>query len=135
MHSLSFGWRSVWRIPTASTFFSFLDERKEGKRKSRPLPGPRKLTGYVWELENVVIWRVPPKIEPQNVPPLSTVRVGAYRIRLPDVPFMERITLKIDVFDAFAILGDGVRWAYSIRPYRGTWKMDPIWVLLLKKKL
>ena len=122
MHLLSFGWRSVGRISNTSTFFSFLDERKEGKRKSRPLPGPRKLTGYVWELENVVIWSVPPKIEPQNVPPLSTVRVGAYCIRPTNVPFMERITLKIDAFGAFAILGDGVRWAYSIRPYHGTSK-------------
>ena len=35
---------------------------------------------------------------------------------------MERITLKIDAFGTFAILEDGVRWAYSIRPYRGTSK-------------
>ena len=62
-------------------------------------------------------------------------KVGAYRIRPPDVPFMERITLKIDVFDAFAILGDGVWRAYAIRPYHGTWKMDRTWLLLLKKKL
>ena len=52
MHLRSFGWRSVWRIPTASTFFSFLDERKEGKRKSRPLPRPGKMAGYVWGLKN-----------------------------------------------------------------------------------
>ena len=76
----------------------------------------------MWELENVVILGVPPKIEPQNVLLLSTVRVGAYRIRPPDVPSMERITLKIDAFGTFAILGDGVWWAYAIRPYRGTSK-------------
>ena len=35
---------------------------------------------------------------------------------------MERITLKIDAFGTFAILGDGVWWAYAIRPYRGTSK-------------
>ena len=80
------------------------------------------MTGYVWELENVVILGVPPKIDPQNVLLLSTVRVVAYRIRPPDVPFMERITLKIDAFGTFAILGDGVWWAYAIRPYRGTSK-------------
>ena len=35
---------------------------------------------------------------------------------------MERITLKIGVFGAFAILGDGIWWAYAIRLYRGTSK-------------
>ena len=86
-------------------------------------------------MENGSNLAVPPKIEPQNVLLLSTVRVGAYRIRPPDVPFMERITLKIDAFGTFAILGDGVWWAYAIRPYHGTWKMDRTWLLLLKKKL
>ena len=38
--------------PYSTTFFSFLDERKEGKRKSRPLPRPRKLAGYMIDLEN-----------------------------------------------------------------------------------
>ena len=35
---------------------------------------------------------------------------------------MERITLKMDAFGAFAILRDGVWRAYAIRPYRGTSK-------------
>ena len=48
--------------------------------------------------------------------------VGAYRIRPTNVPFMERITLKMDAFGAFAILRDGVWRAYAIRPYRGTSK-------------
>ena len=39
--------------PHTPTFFSFLDERKEGKRKSRPLPRPGKMTGYMKEVENV----------------------------------------------------------------------------------
>ena len=30
----------------AGTFFSSLDRRKEGKRRSRPLPRPGKLAGY-----------------------------------------------------------------------------------------
>ena len=122
MHLLSLGWCSVGRISNAPTFFSCLDTRKEGKRKSRPLPRPGKLAGCVWGLENVVILAAPSKIGPQNVLLLSTVRVGAYRIRPPDVPFMERITLKMDAFGAFAILGDGVWRAYAIRPYRDTSK-------------
>ena len=80
------------------------------------------MTGYAWELENVVILAVPPKIELQNVRLLSTVRVGAYCIRPTNVPSMERITLKMDAFGAFAILRDGVWRAYAIRPYRGTSK-------------
>ena len=52
-HSPSLGWRSVERIHHASTFFSCLDTRKEGKRKSRPLPRPGKLTGYMMKIENV----------------------------------------------------------------------------------
>ena len=38
--------------PHSTTFFSFLDERKEGKRKSRPLPRPGKLTGYMIDFED-----------------------------------------------------------------------------------
>ena len=59
-HSSSLKWYSVGRIHLASTFFSCLDTRKEGKRKSRPLPRPGKLTGYMMEIENVmrfgIIW-------------------------------------------------------------------------------
>ena len=51
----------------STTFFSFLDARKEGKRKSRPLPRPRKLTGYMIDLENALIF--------------WGFRVGAYCIR------------------------------------------------------
>ena len=40
--------------PHAPTFFSCLDTRKEGKRKSRPLPRPRKLAGYMMEIENMM---------------------------------------------------------------------------------
>ena len=39
--------------PHSPTFFSCLDTRKEGKRKSRPLPRPGKLAGYMMYLENV----------------------------------------------------------------------------------
>ncbi|ETK11342.1 hypothetical protein T235_15890 [Tannerella sp. oral taxon BU063 isolate Cell 8/11] len=48
---------------------------------------------------------------------------------------MERITLKMDAFGAFAILRDGVWRAYAIRPYRGTSKrtkglpFQPKWIL------
>jgi len=52
-HSSSLKWYSVGRIYLASTFFSCLDTRKEGKRKSRPLPRPGKLAGYMMEIENV----------------------------------------------------------------------------------
>ena len=51
--SSSLKWYSVGRIHLASTFFSCLDTRKEGKRKSRPLPRPGKLAGYMMEIENV----------------------------------------------------------------------------------
>ena len=51
-HLPSLGWRLVGRIHLASTFFSCLDTRKEGKRKSRPLPRPGKLAGYMMEIEN-----------------------------------------------------------------------------------
>ena len=44
-------------------------------------------------------------------------KVGAYRIRPPDVPSMERITLKMDAFCAFIILGMSSGGAYAIRPY------------------
>jgi len=52
--SSSLKWYSVGRIHLASTFFSCLDTRKEGKRKSRPLPRPGKLAGYMMEIENVM---------------------------------------------------------------------------------
>ena len=52
-HSSSLKWYSVGRIHLASTFFSCLDTRKESKRKSRPLPRPGKLAGYMMEIENV----------------------------------------------------------------------------------
>ena len=53
-HSSSLKWYSVGRIHLASTFFSCLDTRKEGKRKSRPLPRPGKLAGYMMKIENVM---------------------------------------------------------------------------------
>ena len=49
---LILGYQNRGLCPHAPTFFSFLDERKEGKRKSRPLPRPGKLTGYMIDLEN-----------------------------------------------------------------------------------
>ena len=52
-HSSSLKWYSVGRIHLAYTFFSCLDTRKEGKRKSRPLPRPGKMAGYMMEIENV----------------------------------------------------------------------------------
>ena len=52
-HSSSLKWYSAKRIHLASTFFSCLDTRKEDKRKSRPLPRPGKLAGYMTEIENV----------------------------------------------------------------------------------
>ena len=51
-HSSSLKWYSVWRIHLSPTFFSCLDTRKEGKRKSRPLPRPGKLAGYMMNIEN-----------------------------------------------------------------------------------
>ena len=50
--------------------------------------------------------------------------VGAYCIRPTNVPSMERITLKMDTFDAFAILGMAFGGAYAIRPYIGSQKRD-----------
>ena len=47
---LGYGNRGL--CPHAPTFFSCLDTRKEGKRKSRPLLRPGKLTGYMVDLEN-----------------------------------------------------------------------------------
>ena len=52
-HSSSLKWYSAGRLHLASTFFSCLDTRKEGKRKSRPLPRPGKLAGYMMEIEKV----------------------------------------------------------------------------------
>jgi len=49
---LIFGSENRGLCPHAPTFFSCLDTRKEGKRKSRPLPRPGKLTGYMIDLEN-----------------------------------------------------------------------------------
>ena len=57
-HFPSLGYRPVWRIHLAYTFFSCLDTRKEGKRKSRPLPRPGKLAGYMMEIENVVRFQI-----------------------------------------------------------------------------
>ena len=52
-NSSSLKWYSAKRIHLTSTFFSCLDTRKEGKRKSRPLPRPGKMAGYMIEIENV----------------------------------------------------------------------------------
>ena len=46
------------RIHLASTFFSCLDTRKEGKRKSRPLPRPGKLAGYMMKIKNVMRFQI-----------------------------------------------------------------------------
>ena len=67
-HSLSLKWYSVGRIHLASTFFSCLDTRKEGKRKSRPLPRPGKLAGYMMNLKNRSRDRDEYKIHLKNVP-------------------------------------------------------------------
>ena len=53
-HSSSLKWYSAGHIHLAYNFFSCLDTRKEGKRKSRPLPRPRKMTGYMMKIENVM---------------------------------------------------------------------------------
>ena len=66
-HSSSLKWYSVGRIHLASTFFSCLDTRKEGKRKSRPLPRPGKLTGYIMEIENVMSFQIIRSLYPENV--------------------------------------------------------------------
>ena len=64
-HSSSLKWYSVGRIHLASTFFSCLDTRKEDKRKSRPLPRPGKMVGYMMEIENAMrlgdIWMLYPE--------------------------------------------------------------------------
>ena len=71
----------------------------------------------------------------RKIDAFSGNKVGAYCIRPTNVPFMERITLKMDAFGAFAILRDGVWRAYAIRPYRGTSKrtkglpFQPKWIL------
>ena len=65
-HSSSLKWYSVGRIHLASTFFSCLDTRKEGKRKSRPLPRPGKLTGYMMEIENVMRFQIIRSLYPEN---------------------------------------------------------------------
>ena len=57
-HSSSLKWYSVGRIHLASTFFSCLDTRKEGKRKSRPLPRPGKLAGYMMKIKNVMRFQI-----------------------------------------------------------------------------
>ena len=67
-HSSSLKWYSVGRIHLASTFFSCLDTRKEGKRKSRPLPRPGKLAGYMMEIENVVRFQIIRSLYLENVP-------------------------------------------------------------------
>ena len=54
--------------PHAPTFFSFLDARKEGKRKSRSLPRPGKLAGYMMEIENVMRFQIIRSLYLENVP-------------------------------------------------------------------
>ena len=67
-HSSSLKWYSVGRIHLVSTFFSCLDTRKEGKRKSRPLPRPGKLAGYIMKIKNVMRFRIIRSLYPENVP-------------------------------------------------------------------
>ena len=67
-YSSSLKWYSVGRIHLASTFFSCLDTRKEGKRKSRPLPRPGKLAVYMMEIENVIRFQIIRSLYPENVP-------------------------------------------------------------------
>ena len=43
-----------------------LDTRKEGKRKSRPLPRPGKLVGYMMEIENVMRFQIIRSLYPEN---------------------------------------------------------------------
>ena len=66
-HSSSLKWYSVGRIHLASTFFSCLDTRKEGKRKSRPLPRPGKLAGYIMKIKNVMRFRIIRSLYLENV--------------------------------------------------------------------
>ena len=66
-HSSSLKWYSVGRIHLASTFFSCLDTRKEGKRKSRPLPRPGKLARYMMKIKNVVRFQIIRSLYPENV--------------------------------------------------------------------
>ena len=61
--SSSLKWYSVECIHLASTFFSCLDTRKEGKRKSRPLPRPGKMAGCMMEIENVTRFAYSPSLE------------------------------------------------------------------------
>ena len=67
-HSSSLIWYSVGHIHLASNFFSCLDTRKEGKRKSRPLPRPGKLAGYMMEIKNVIRFQIIRSLYPENVP-------------------------------------------------------------------
>ena len=95
-HSSSLKWYSVRRIHLAYTFFSCLDTRKEGKRKSRPLPRPGKLAGYMMKIKNVMRFQIIRSLYPQ----------------------------KRDTFCAFAILGMTSGGAYAIRPYMKPQKIN-----------
>ena len=86
-HSSSLKWCPARHIHLASTFFSCLDTRKEGKRKSRPLPRPGKMAEYMMEIENVmrfgIIWLLYLKsaIRFAHLPSSGWHPVGAYAIR------------------------------------------------------
>ena len=67
-HSSSLKWYSVGHIHLSSTFFSCLDTRKEGKRKSRPLPRPGKLAGYMMKIKNVMRFQIIRSLYLENVP-------------------------------------------------------------------
>ena len=73
-HSSSLKWYLVGRIHLASTFFSCLDTRKEGKRKSRPLPSPGKLAGYMMEIENVMRFQIIRSLYLENVMRFQIIR-------------------------------------------------------------
>ena len=62
-------------------------------------------------------YAIRPYIGSQKINTFSGNTVGAYCIRPPDVPSMKRITLEMDAFCVFAILGMAFGGAYAIRPY------------------
>ena len=73
-----------------------------------------------------------PYIGSQKINAFSGNTVGVYCIRPPDVPFMERITLKIDrPNNPLSPAGPFGR-AYAIRPYPNGRKMWCVWEFHLR---
>ena len=86
------------RIPTASTFFSYLDERKEGKRKSRPLPRPGKMTGYMIYLENVPRFGHTYSMYPQKHTTLPSPTPREYVVRGEGEVYFEGVCVRRERF-------------------------------------